>query len=374
MTDVRIFQSNGYYREVVPVPDTYATLLRRKDSKNWYVRLIIPGVDTPRPKSTGKSNLDEAMAVARELSRKTVIKLYREEPITEPVMKDLFEEFIAWVRKRNPLHDHVRRHEGISRNHVLPMFGTRHLSSLTQKDAERFTQKRMKDGAKLSTIAVDLVTLRTWSEFAVEKGYRRDKIRAPIKQQPPDDYDNSYFDLRTFVKLRRALRYEHEELHLLVLFCYHTGCRVVEARNFRHEDVVKKWNPKTGEPARIHLRGKQKKRTIPVLPVVQTIVEKVGFVRGGRTSGPVFSDLKRLSEQFHYFLLREGLYEDGEGNHRTLGSLRHTRATLELQRGRARPGRLAAWMGHTEREQARTYDKVLAEMQAEGLFRRRPKR
>lgn len=353
--------------------DGQAILWKRPDSKMWYLQLRIPHTKWPRPVSLKTDDLYWAVDRAKQKWREAVRKLDQGLPISEPTMERLFKAFMDWQRSRSSLHDRLRRHEGISRNHIIPMFGNRTLSSLTERDAIRFKEKRLRDGAKLSTVAVDLATLRDWAKFGIEKGYRKDRLRAPVGEQKPEDTDNSYFDIAAYTKMRRALRYENPELFLLVLFCYYTGCRVVEARNFRFEDLVRRWNPRTGEPVRIHLRGKLKKRTIPVLPVVQAIVERVGNLRG-LTTGPVFSDTKRLSEAFHDFLVKEDLYVDPEGKHRTLGSMRHTRATFELKRELTTAKRLAAWMGHTSREQDRTYSKILQEIQNEGLYRRRPRR
>lgn len=357
----------GYYEFVVPI-SPHATLLRRPDSPSWYVQLRFDAT-VLRPRSTRTVHWRQALADARRQEGEAQAKVNRDEPLTEPIMRELFDDFLAWHRERNPDRESWRRHEGISKNHILPMFGHRRLSSLTERDSERLKAQRLADGAKISTIRTDLSTWRSWGRFAIAQGYRKDRITAPIEEVNPEETNNSWFDRYSYPAMRRALRHQPPDLFHLVMFSHFTACRVVEARNFRFEHlyVVR------GQPVRVLLNGKDKRRVVPVLPVVATIVDRMKIVTG-RSTGLVWPDIKRLSEDYTKFLRAEGLYEDAFGKNRTLGSLRHTRITLELLRGLVTPVRLAAWAGHSLREQETTYSKIFQDLQTEGLYRRKPKR
>ncbi|NYZ11582.1 tyrosine-type recombinase/integrase [Azospirillum sp. RWY-5-1] len=369
---VRVLARFGYYEELVSLEGIQARLVKRRDSKNYYIELMLEGVECPRPTSLKTSDLQKAIELAREKYRDAIRRVIREEPLGEPLMKDLLDAFIRWQRerviKKEFEHNRIRRHRSISVNHILPLLGHRHLSSLTTEDAAKFQRERLKSGAKPSTVATDVATLRDWARFGMERGYRKIPLVAPVKHADPVTVESSWFEPEEMRRLRNALRHEDPVLRNLVLFLYHTGCRPTEAGNLRFEDVIPH-KPRGGAPSvRLRLRGKGKNRVIPVLPVVRTIVERMAAHHGRRT-GQIFPDVKRLSERFRYFLLKEGLYYDAEGNRRRLYSLRHTRATQELLRGQV-PAVLAGWMGHTIEIQQRVYSKVLKVVEQEGLMRR----
>jgi integrase len=149
---------------------------------------------------------------------------------------------------------------------------------------------------------------------------------------------------------------------------FYSGCRVVEVKNLKFEHVYH-WRLKNNNmTVRVRLQGKQKVRVVPMPPVVRAIIDRMEKMYG-RREGFIFPNMSKLAERFRDILIVEGMYVDEEGNHRELGSFRHTRATFELLRERVSREVLAKWMGHTVREQEHTYSKILDAIKHEQMFK-----
>jgi integrase len=265
-------------------------------------------------------------------------------------MAKLADEFYGWVDKLKCHEVQRNRHKSLTQRILLGLFGDRPIAAIGKADVEKyiaFRQGTVKD----STVNIELNTLRAWVKFGIAKGVRTEPLRFKPLEIDPEDTENSYFDYYEYRRMRRLIQHEDPYMRDIVVLAYHLGARVSELRNLKHTDYHKV-RINGVDFVRVLLQGKGKKRKRLFPPVVGKILARLQVLTGTPEVMPT-----SIRKEFREFLLVNELRYDKDGNRRTLGHLRHTKATARIARQSTNRVALAAWMGHSPEMAARVYYK-----------------
>ena len=292
--------------------------------------------------------------------------------------------------------------------YFIPFFTHQHLESLTHSDITEFElwrNKQMQKQPKGSTLQNFASAWNKVIATAVAHGYISERVLVPrmqvkgVKSQPRAAFTESEVaQLRSYMatwvegssKANKST--ESEMRHLLrdyIEMLLLTGMRHgTEALGVRWKDVC--WHTQEGKRyLRIWVNGKTGGRWLiakhAALEVLQRLhgrqtavnsqsLETTLLGEGVETSANhllfTFSDGYQptsLNGAFKRLMRDSGLLKDADGHNRTLYSLRHTYATLELLRANTDIHTLAKQMGNSAAVIERHYSKLTATMAAERL-------
>jgi integrase len=325
-------------------------MFRRPGSANWYYRFSFPGESGNRYVSTRKADLRQAKEIALAAYREAAILIAAGQRIARPTMAKLADEFYTWVDTLKCHEVQRNRHKSLTRRILLDLFGDRPVASLGAGDVQKYVDARA-GKVKDSTINIELNTLRAWCNFGIAKGLRTEPLRFKALEIDPEDTENSWFDYYEYLRMRRLLQLEDPYMRDIVVLAFHLGARVSELKNLLHTDYhtvrINRVNF-----VRVLLQGKGKKRKRLYPPIVLKILTRLKELTQTQEVMP-----REIRKQFRDFLLVNGLRFDLDGNRRTLGNMRHSKATARMGRASTNRVALAAWMGHSPEMAAKIYYK-----------------
>ena len=297
--------------------------------------------------------------------------------------------------------------------YFIPFFTHQHLESLTHSDITEFElwrNKQMQKQPKASTLQNFASAWNKVIATAVEHGYISERVPVPrmqvkgVKSQPRAAFTESEVaQLRSYMatwvegssKANKST--ESEMRHLLrdyIEMLLLTGMRHgTEALGVRWKDVG--WHTQEGKRyLRIWVNGKTGGRWLiakhAALEVLQrlhdrqaalntqsleTTLQGEGDDKANKAANHLLFTFSNgyqptsLNGAFKRLMRDSGLLKDADGQNRTLYSLRHTYATLELLRASTDIHTLAKQMGNSAAVIERHYSKLTATMAADRLFR-----
>jgi integrase len=323
-------------------------MFRRPGSANWYYRFTFPSEKGGRYASTRKADLRQAKEIALAAYRDAAKLLAAGQRIARPTMSRLADEFYTWTDTLKCHEVQKNRHKSLTRRILLDMLGDRPVASLGPSDVQKYIDARA-GKVKESTINIELNTLRAWCNFGIQKGLRTEPLRFKALEIDPDDTESSWFDYYDYRRMRRLLELEDPYMRDIVVLAFHLGARVSELKNLNHTDYHTVRINRV-DFVRVKLEGKAKKRKRLYPPVALKILTRLKEL----TQTPEVMP-REIRKQFRDFLLVNDLRYDKNGNRRTLGHLRHTKATARMGRQSTNRVALAAWMGHSPEMAARVY-------------------
>ena len=295
--------------------------------------------------------------------------------------------------------------------YFIPFFTHQHLESLTHSDITEFElwrNKQMQKQPKASTLQNFASAWNKVIATAVEHGYISERVPVPrmqvkgTKSQPRAAFTESEVaQLRSYMatwvegssKANKST--ESEMRHLLrdyIEMLLLTGMRHgTEALGVRWKDVC--WHTQDGKRyLRIWVNGKTggrwliaKHAALAVLesytpdkqPSTRSLWKRHCKARGNDKANKAANHLvftfsngyqpTSLNGAFKRLMRDSGLLKDADGQNRTLYSLSHTYATLELLRASTDIHTLAKQMGNSAAVIERHYSKLTATMAAERL-------
>ncbi len=292
--------------------------------------------------------------------------------------------------------------------YFIPFFTHQHLESLTHSDITEFElwrNKQMQKQPKASTLQN---FASAWSKViatAVEHGYISERLPVPrmqvkgAKSQPRAAFTESEVaQLRSYMtkwvggssKANKST--ESEMRHLLrdyIEMLLLTGMRHgTEALGVRWRDVC--WHTQDGKRyLRIWVNGKTGGRWLIAKHAAEAVLERLHARQTAVNTQSLETTLQgegveksanhllftfsngyqptSLNGAFKRLMRDSGLLQDANAQNRTLYSLRHTYATLELLRANTDIHTLAKQMGNSASVIERHYSKLTATMAAERL-------
>jgi len=295
--------------------------------------------------------------------------------------------------------------------YFIPFFTHQHLESLTHSDITEFElwrNKQMQKQPKASTLQNFASAWNKVIATAVEHGYLSERVPVPrmqvngTKSQPRAAFTESEVaQLRSYMatwvegnsKANKST--ESEMRHLLrdyIEMLLLTGMRHgTEALGVRWKDVC--WHTQGGKRyLRIWVNGKTGGRWLIAKHAALAVLERLHARQAALNTQSLEKTLQgegsdkankaanhlvftfsngyqptSLNGAFKRLMRDSGLLKDANGQNRTLYSLRHTYATLELLRASADIQTLAKQMGNSGAVIERHYSKLMPTMAAEGL-------
>jgi integrase len=255
----------------------------------------------------------------------------------------------TYADKRGPeIRDAERIGYAIKR--LLPWWQDRRVDAVRPIVCQAYRDARIKQGAKLATVAKELGCLRAALKWAEKNGYL---ISAPFVELPPKQPGKDRWLTRDeAARLLRAARQEPKSrlhLPLFIILALYTGARseaILSLKWFPQVDLdrgVIDFNP----PGRA--RTKKGRATVPIPRRLRWFLEKA---QARATSPYVLSyhgePIDRIKHSFANACKRAGL--DGVTPH----TLRHTCGTWLAQQG-VDLWEIAGWLGHSDTRTTEIY-------------------
>jgi len=353
--------------------------------------------------STGKAALEHAIARACEIYdearfRQRLGLAHRTHSVAQIAAETCVElrREIDSKGRKSAANDYL----SVIERYFVPYFGEQQLESLTHTDVREFELWRDRQMARQPKTSTLNNFTSAWNRLiatAVERGYISERVPVPKLtakghkgRTRPAFSEEEIAHLLTFMEgwqhggrlavereIRPLLR-DYVEMLLL------TGIRHgTEAMGIRWRDL--EWHTKNGvRYLRIWVDGKTGGRWLIAKHSAVDVLRRL-HARQRDISGLSFETLfqQRVTEPLFRFsdgyqpqsfvgtfrrLMRDsGLLKDGEGQNRTLYSLRHTYATFELLRGGTDIHTLSKQMGNSAAMIERHYSKLTATMAADKL-------
>ena len=292
--------------------------------------------------------------------------------------------------------------------YFIPFFTHQHLESLTHSDITEFElwrNKQMQKQPKASTLQNFASAWNKVIATAVAHGYISERVPVPrmqvkgLKSQPRAAFTESETaQLRSYMATwveGSSKANKSTELEMRHLLCDYiemlllTGMRHgTEALGVRWKDVC--WHTQEGKRyLRIWVNGKTGGRWLIAKHAAVAVLERLHARQTALNSQSLETTLHSegveksanhllftfsngyqptsLNGAFKRLMRDSGLLKDADGQNRTLYSLRHTYATLELLRANTDIHTLAKQMGNSAAAIERHYSKLTATMAAERL-------
>lgn len=365
---------------LVKIRDGEVVLYKRSGSSKWQARLKLPDGIWQRI-STKRGNLNEAKRIAGEAYDRA---RFREKEGLAPVTRRFREvaklTISALEARIKAGHGKVAYKDYIQaiNNYLIPFFGKHPIDKITQEDISKFEAWRITKFARMpaaSTVLNHNAALNRVIDTALGEGWITKKSIPVIKtsgvksQRRPDFTLDEWHRITSSLPhwVNRATSARNKQYRELmrdyVLILANTGIRTgKEAMNLRWDQL--RWgNDKNGEQfLAITVSGKTGTRTLVArhacIDYFKRIQErfpdlaKMSFDKLIKSKNPAYIFRLRNGNRpenfchlFTEFLEELGLLNDAAGNRRTLYSLRHTYATLQLSLSNVQIHPLSKQMG-----------------------------
>ncbi len=322
-----------------------------KRGNNWYISVKVNG--RRRTKSFGKDRKAAELALAEVLKHRAVAHASNDwsglieftRPKTRKTFAEVAEDYLA--ERANLKYSTLRGYREVLKNYLLPEFGKREISAITEEHVARFQVDISKN---VSAVRVNniLGLLRYIMKVCVR---RRLISENPTTGVRPLTEKQADIDPLTREELDMALSKITPHYRPLFTCLAWTGARPNELFALRWKDIDFKRGEIRIDKGRV--RGSEdlpktasSSRIVPVLSIVREVLEELKSRKALSLDGYVFTNRhgqpinKHLDHIWRTALQRAGL------RHRPSSQLRHTFASICLQGGVA-PGWLAQVLGHS---------------------------
>ena len=344
--------------------DGRVVLSQRDHSSHWQIRFKLN--DRWIRLTTKKTNFEEAKQAAIDIFMDYSFKAKNKLPIVNKSFGSIAQIAIAEMKKAldSKIGKKVYRDYIFALNlYLIPYFGKKHIHTIDYNDLvlfEAWRNEKMKRVPKASTIGTHNSAFNRVYDEAVRLGYlssdRRLELnnRGKKSERRPDftiqEYTHLYRTMRTWVKAGRKGK-SRDMRYLLrdyILILANTGIRHgTEADNlkWRHIRIAEEHGKKY---LLINVSGKTGHRELVArhscVTYLRRIHERTDAIKhltfkevlDGKLDVPVFAlpdgtETRNLRQTFNELLKKADLLEDPRtGKNRTLYSLRHMYATLQL--------------------------------------------
>ncbi|MGV7222423.1 MAG: tyrosine-type recombinase/integrase [Nitrospinales bacterium] len=331
-------------------------LYRRENSRRWQARIKLKNGKWKRI-STGKNDLNEAAKIAceqydefRVLQKRNLIFESRSfKDVAKIAIKEMQKELDSGYGKKSFV-DYIQA----LNKYFIPYFGKTHVCNIDIKSIKGFDIWRIEQVKRLlkhSTLNNHNAALRRVLKVAIDRGWIHAYQVPELKNKGTKSKRRSNFTIKEYLKIMRFMRSwcqkgRTEKVQLMrellrdyISILINTGMRHgTETYNLKWKHIetiehngrsyLRIWvNGKTGERELIARKN--------VRRYLERIRQRFGYVkcedyvfrlRNGERS-------KYLDGTFQNLLVALGLLNDRHGNARTLYSLRHTYATVQIIAG-----------------------------------------
>lgn len=374
--------------------DGRIVLYTRNDSPTFQARITVDGLPKPIVKSTKRTSIVEALAVAEDLYNDFRYKVRHGQEIGTHTFATLYKRYLA--SNKAGLSEHrIKFIDGTAGRYFLPYFGRYNIAQITDTLIENYwdwrrnfwtsdagkdriaTAQRARPTAanprksKLGNVApvpstkslsMEQTVLRQIFGWAVRTGAmtRMPHVKVPVQRShgvsrrpafTPDEWQQLYRYLRNWVgegdegvvtpepKKLNAYHLHHRRLlRNYILFMHASGLRPNEARQLRWRDMKthKDRNGETQLLLSVSPTTKTGARDCIPLRYALDIVERMKAQNIHREpddfvfSGVDGAPVSDFGKTFKKVLRDSGLLHDSFGQERTIYSLRHTYATMRL--------------------------------------------
>lgn len=331
--------------------DNKLKLYKRPRSQKWQCYACIGG--RPRRSSTG----EEDYAIAKEVAEHWFYRLKGQQAAgilhhgrTFREAAKQFQREYSVITQGQRSTAWVQKLDSKLRLHLLPYFGSKHLTEITPGLVQEYRVHRAETSStgrppSRTTMHHEIVTLRHVLATAYRHGWITyvPNISPPYKSSgkvsyrpwfSPEEYRQLYRATRHRAKhpLKERWRHASEQLHDYVLFMANTGLRTDEARNLEYRDVAIVDDAATGETIlELEVRGKRGVGYCKSMPGAVHPFRRLMARNDPSPTDRVFPSDHR--ELFNAVLNETGLKLDRDGRARTPYSLRHTYVCFRLMQG-----------------------------------------
>lgn len=347
-------------------------LHRRKGSRYWQMRALLPGEKDYVRVSLKTSREEEARELALREFMKLEMKIEEGIPIRSHKFGDAAKKYRKWLEdqlKINTTSTHMTRNIlGALDRYVEPYFGTKDMSEFRYKVAEQLSEGyyhwRATNGKDKTTVPAwktvnfEYMAINAVIEHAVKLNWIDDRnapklklpkfVATPTNRRPgftEEEYQKLYVFMRTWVKVKdKRLAYTRQMIRHLILVMVNTGMRTNDIQFFRWRDMKEDIDPQGETHFMLFLQGKQGRSgsTPPAwcaaMPRAKELLDRwKGICVNTGDDDLVFSTKKggklEYSEIVEDLFREAGVLYDQDGKKRTLYSCRHTFAMFRLRAG-----------------------------------------
>ena len=310
------------------------SVLKRGNSKHWYIQFQFKGKTYIRSSRTTDKRLSEQME--REWRRQIHTQEYLGNKERIPMI-DILDQFIE-SKKGTPNHRNLCIHKQV----LLRLFNTnRYLDEITSQDLERLKRDRDREHAGPATIKHTFNLIRGMWKYGKKMGYQVSDLEYPIIKLPKHrlrylsiDEEKRLLEELNPKRTGRGLKSYDEQSELmkqslidvcdLVVLLLDTGARHSEIANIEWKNInlkertIRLWRPMVQNESVLYMTDR-------VYRVLQRRNQKdrTPFVFTKKSGGPRGYASQSIKKAFK----RAGLYDC------TIHTLRHTHATRLIQNG-----------------------------------------
>ncbi|MFC1558588.1 tyrosine-type recombinase/integrase [candidate division KSB1 bacterium] len=229
------------------------------------------------------------------------------------LLEDYFEEYLKYSKANKSKNTYLIENNSLKK--FINFIGNCHISSITEKDCDRFKSEYRNNGSKPSTVNTYLKSLKTSFQVACKWKYLTENVFKKIdmcrieENGAPKCYTNE--QIRNLLDCIRT-----EPFRNLILVYLYTGCRRTEALNLVWDDI-------SFDKGTIEFRKTKSKRSrhVPINSKLLPVLKKMYKER--KNDDKLFTYCQEYATQG----VKRYLREIGIDNGLCVHSLRHTFAS-----------------------------------------------
>ncbi len=358
--------------ETIELEGIPVTLYKRSDHLNplWQMRIKMNGSDKYIRRSTKSTDLEKAKEAAYETYIELKVKLQNNIPIFNKTMgevcRELLKELQAKFDRGDIAKTTFRGYKTKLERYYIPYFDKKQIVSINQNTIDDYWEWRInywknsnhnkrgtlpnKDHTpKAATLHIEAMILNMMLNKAVKQGSMQHHLRPghkpPLKnvknrrsELSREEYKqlSRYMSKWLMTDTRIRVLYPRNRLRYMIKIAVSSGMRPTEMYNLKWNDYSKQ-SVDGIEWTELRVQGKGKKHTIRCK--IRVFNDLENFKMDSFHTEPndyVFANYdgnrpKELNTTFKTLLVEAGIPLELQGEPRTLYSLRHTYATLQLR-------------------------------------------
>lgn len=336
---------------------------KRSESPHWQMRVYVPLTRRYVRQTLKTGDVHQAIADAKKRYMRLQVRIEDNLPVFEMRIEkacDLWLKEVEALEKQGEYSESVLRvAKGAIKRYIKPYFKTRPLSSIRDAEADLYWKWRIdnaisgKSPSKI-TVGAELNTINQIIQWAETHGHLKRGVVRTLKKPKalakhkvgrrpaftPEEIPVMFGHLKTWMDKAGTTKEKgaRKVLYYAVRIMYYSGMRTNDLPEFRWRDVGKPFTRNNNTYVEFYLRGKVDPEWVVVQHRAYLYLEE--WRQQAPFTGPddlVFSYEKGvfplLEQSFRNFLKKFAMWEDPEGEPRSLYSLRHSHATHALNSG-----------------------------------------